>query len=366
MTYRILSRTSRTTARLGFALIGLVLAATAARTEVIEQILVKVNGEILTKTDLETRQVQALRARGQSIDLTTDKGSSELRKALNEITPGLLVSSVDEMLMVQRGKELGYKLSDEQFKRVLDSLKTQNKIENDEQLQAALKQEGMTMVELRRNMERQMLYSNVQQVEVFARVAVTEEEARKYYDAHTTEFTTPSSVMLREILVAVPTDARGVNAAADEAAKSRGEQIRARVAGGESFEKVAAEVSDSASKANGGLLGPLNMTDLSADFRKLIEGLKPGEMTQVVRTPRGYQVLKLESSTQAQVLPFEQAREQISEKVFTDKRRDEFQKYITKLRSQAIIEWKNDEVKTAYQEGLAQQAKEAAPAPPAL
>ena len=153
--------------------------------------------------------------------MAAEKGSAELRKALNEITPGLLVSSVDEMLMVQRGKELGYKLTEEQFKRVLDNLKTQNKIETDEQLQAALKQENMTMVDLRRNMERQMLYSNVQQVEVFSRVAVTDEEAHKYYDAHVAEFTTPSSVMLREILVAVPADPRGVNAAGDDTAKSQ-------------------------------------------------------------------------------------------------------------------------------------------------
>jgi peptidyl-prolyl cis-trans isomerase SurA len=349
---------------LALGAMAVLLAAPAARSEVIEQVLVKVNGEILTKTELETRQVQALRASGKSADLTGDKGSEELRKALNEITPGLLVSSIDEMLLVQRGKELGYKLSEEQFKRVLDNLKTQNKIETDEQLQAALKQENMTMADLRRNMERQMLYSNVQQVEVFSRVAVTDDEARKYYDDHKAEFTTPAAVMLREILVAVPTDARGINAAADEAAKTKADQIRARVAAGEAFEKVAAEVSDAASKANGGLLGPLNVSDLSEDFRKLIEGLKPGEMTPAVRTPRGFQILRLESGTQAQILPFEQAREQISERVFTDKRRAEFQKYITRLRSQAIIEWKNEDVKKAYQEGVAQQAKEVA-APPA-
>jgi peptidyl-prolyl cis-trans isomerase SurA len=347
------------------ALAGLVLTATAARSEIIEQVLVKVNGEILTKSDLETRQVQALRAKGQNIDLATEKGNLELRKALNEITPGLLVSSIDEMLLVQRGKELGYKLSDDQFKRVLDNLKTQNKIETDEQLQAALKQEGMTMTDLRRNMERQMLYSNVQQVEVFSRVAVTDDEAHKYYDAHMNEFTTPSSIMLREILVTVPADPRGVNAAGDEAAKAKAEQIRARVAGGEPFARVAAEVSDAASKANGGLLGPLNASELSADFRKLIEGLKAGQITPVVRTQRGYQILQLESATQAQVLPFDQAREQISERVVTDKRRDEFQKYITKLRAQAIIEWKSEDVKKAYQEGLAEQAKELAVAPPA-
>lgn len=361
MTYRITKRTGF----FALALSGVLLGSTVARSEIIEQILVKVNGEILTKTDLETRQVQALRAKGQNIDLATEKGNAELRKALNEITPGLLVSSVDEMLLVQRGKELGYKLSDEQFKRVLDNLKTQNKIENDEQLQAALKQEGMTMADLRRNMERQMLYSNVQQVEVFGRVAVTEEEARKYYEAHVNEFTTPSSIMLREILVAVPADPRGVNAAADEGAKRKAEEIRARISRGEAFEKVAADASDAASKANGGLLGPLNSNELSPDFRKVVEGLKAGEMTQVIRTQRGYQILRLESATQAQTQPFEQAREQISERVVTDKRRDEFQKYITKLRAQAIIEWKSEDVKKAYQEGLAEQAKETAAAPTA-
>jgi parvulin-like peptidyl-prolyl isomerase len=215
----------------------------------------------------------------------------------------------------------------------------------------------MTMVDLRRNLERQMIATRVQQAEVFGRVAVTEDEARKYYDQHVSEFTTPSSVMLREILVTVPTDSRGVNVAADEAARDKAAQIRQRVLGGEPFEKVAADSSDSASKANGGLIGPLNVNDLSADFRKLVEDLKVGGVSTVVRTQRGYQILKLESSTPTQVLTFDQARDQISERVVTDKRRDEFQKYLAKLRTQAIIDWKNADVKKAYEEGLAAQAK---------
>src|SRR4249920_617901 len=186
-----------------------------ARSEILEQVLVKVNGEIFTKSDLETRQVQEIRQRNKQIDLNTEQGNAELRKAIAEVTPSLLVSVVDEMLVVQRGKELGYKLSDEQFKSVLDNLKTQNKIENEEQLLAALKQENMTLADLRRNLERQMIATRVQQAEIFGRVAVTEDEARKYYDQHVNEFTTPSSVMLREILVTVPTDTRGVNVGVD-------------------------------------------------------------------------------------------------------------------------------------------------------
>ena len=61
------------------------------------------------------------------------------------------------MLLVQRGKELGYTLSDEQFKSVVDNIKKENKIETDEQFQAALKQENMTLADLRRKLERQMI-----------------------------------------------------------------------------------------------------------------------------------------------------------------------------------------------------------------
>src|SRR6478735_8010308 len=185
----------------------LVLAAVAVpRGEIIEQILVKVNGEIFTKSDLEQRQVAALRQKGQAIDLKSDPNNVQLRKALDDITPQLIVDAVDEMLIVQRGKELGYKLSDEQFKSVVDNIRKENKIENDEQFQAALKSENMTMADLRRNLERSMIAQKVQQNEVISKIGVTDEEAKKYYDAHLKEFTTSPTVTLREILVAIPGD----------------------------------------------------------------------------------------------------------------------------------------------------------------
>src|SRR3954464_3832765 len=296
MTYRNLVRAA------GVAAVMTIVLTPIARSEILEQVLAKVNGEIFTKTDLETRQVTEIRQRGKQIDLSTAAGNEELRKAIADVTPGLLVGVVDEMLIIQRGKELGYRVSEEQFKQILDNLKTQNKIENDEQLVAALKQENMTMSDLRRNLERTVIAQRVQQAEVFGRVAVTEDEARKYYDTHMTEFTTPASVMLREILVSVPSDARGVNAAAEEAAKTKAEEIRRRAAGGEAFDKLAGELSDSASKANGGLIGPLKVDEIGADFRKTIEALKPGDMTPVIRTQRGYQILRLESATPTKVL----------------------------------------------------------------
>jgi peptidyl-prolyl cis-trans isomerase SurA len=336
---------------------ALVLAAciasgAAVGAEVIEQIIVKVNGEIMTKTELENRQVATLRQMGQQVGLRPDSTDAQLKQMLDQVTPQLLVNAIDEMLMVQRGRELGYRMADDQFQNVLDSIKKDNKIETDEQFQAALKSENMTLADLRRSLERQMIVSRVQQNEVMSRIAVDDEEARKYYDAHLSEFTSARTITLREIFVNVPGDGQTINVGRDEEAREKINQLRQRALGGESFEKLATEFSDAPSKANGGQIGPLNVADLSPDVQKLLEPMKQGDITEPLRSQRGYQLLKLEVASAAEVKSFEEAREDISNRVFTDKRREEFEKYLQKLRAQAIIEWKNDDVKKAYDQGL--------------
>jgi parvulin-like peptidyl-prolyl isomerase len=199
-----------------------------------------------------------------------------------------------------------------------------------------------------------MLVSRVQQSEVLGRVAVDDDELRRYYDEHRKEFTSPPSVTLREVFVAIPGDAANATVADDTAAREKAAGLRARALAGEDFEKMATELSDSPSKANGGLIGPLSLEDLSPEVRKIIEPMKPGDITQLLRGTRGYQILKLESSSAAEIKPFDQARDDISNKVFNAKRQAEFQKYLEKMRAQAIIEWKNADLKKAYDEGLRQ------------
>src|SRR6476469_3529956 len=137
------------------------LLTVIARAEIIEQVLVKVNGEIFTKTDLEARQVARLREQGQRIDLKTNAGNAQLQKLLDQITPQIMVDAINEILVVQRGKELGYKLGDEQFKSVVESIRKENKLDTDEQFLAALKQENVSLADLRKNVERNMIFSRV-------------------------------------------------------------------------------------------------------------------------------------------------------------------------------------------------------------
>ena len=326
-------------------------AGSAPSADIIEQILVKVNGEIITKTDLEHRQIAAIRQRPDAAALRSDDAA--LAKLLSEVTPAVIVDAVDELLLIQRGKELGYTMGDEQFQSILENIRKENKLDTDEAFLAALKQEGMTLSDLRKSLEKQMLMSRVTQNQVMSKVGITEEEARKYHASHLKDFTTPGTVTIREILVRVATDSKGVNVGADEDAKAKAEAARKRVLAGEAFEQVAAEVSSSASRANGGLVGPLNINELTPGFKQMLDGMKVGDVSEVIRGQGGYQVVKLDNRTDDKVMTAEEARDKIADALYEEKRVGELKRYLAKLRAQAIIEWKNDEIRKAWETRMA-------------
>jgi parvulin-like peptidyl-prolyl isomerase len=347
-------------------LAGLVLAfllAAPLGAEIFEQVLVKVNGEIITKSEFEQRQVAELRNRPELGNVSPS--SPQLRNAINEITPDLILSAVDELLLIQRGKELGYVMGDEQFNNILSGIKKQNNLEDEQKFQAALKQEGLTLADLRRNLEKSMLVTQVQRAEVNDKISVNDEEARAYYTAHPRDFTTPAELTLRELLVEVPANDRGINVAQDDEAKAKAEDLRKRLTSGEPFARLAAEFSASGSKANGGLIGPINHDELDPRLQKILDGMQVGDVSEPLRTQRGYQLLKIESRTETRVKTFEQARGEISNRVAEQKRQVELLKYLDQLREQATVSWRNDDLKKAYEQALEKRRKQqASGAPP--
>ena len=350
----------------GTVALGLLLVATAGHAQpsdavspptVIERVLVKVNGQIITQTDLESRQISEIRSRG-----VQPQNNAELANLIREITPGVIASAVDELLLVQRGRDLGYQLSDEQFEEIITNLKAENQFESDEEFEQALREsEGLTITELRRVMEHQMLVNQIQQVEILSRVAITDVEAREYYDTHLEEFTEPGTATLREILIAVPEDADGVNVSAADEARVVAETTVARLRAGEDFAAVAAEVSDSPSKSTGGLIGPLLVADYSETIQALIASLDVGGVADPIRAPQGYQVVMLEDRTDDLVYPFEEVRADISNNVFNDRRLEEYADYLENLRTEAIVEWKNEELRQLYEAFRADPANVGAP-----
>lgn len=329
--------------------------------EVIEQVLVKVNGDIITKTDLERRQIAALRDRVKGrVDAESLKSDAELQKALLEITGPILVNTIDEMLLVQLGKEKGYSLRDEQFRDWLANLRKEQGLQDEAKFQAALRQEGYTIDDLRKNVERSFLVQRVQQDEIGSKLSITEEEARQYYLAHKDEFAEVATVTLREIFIEIPTSNQkgeaGVSVGAADDAEKEAQAVRARLAKGEDFATVAAEASDSGSKANGGLIGPFPVSDLSDALKQMVQTMKPGDITQPLRTPKGFQILKLETIKPAATQPFEAVRDLVADRVSEARQESEVRKFLTRVRGQALIEWKNADLKKLYDQAIAAAA----------
>ena len=321
---------------------------------ILEQVLVKVNGEIFTKTELEAKQITALREQNRQVNNPADLRNDESLKALLlEVTPAVLVDAIDELLILQRGRELGFQPTAAQLTDAADRIKKQNNITSDAQFRAALTQEGMSFEEFEKNLEKQYILARVQQQEIMPRVQLTDEESKEYYRTHTKEFEKPATITIRDIFISVPTTPAGVSVGVEEEMAKKAADIRARAIAGEDFVKLVNEFSESPSKANGGLIGPINVSELAPQVHALIDKMKVGDVSEPIRTPNGFQLLKLETRLDAAPEAFETVRDQIAEKVGSSRMDGEQKKYLDKLRAQAIIEWKNDDLKKMYEMKMA-------------
>ena len=333
--------------------LAVLFAGVSPSAEVIEQVLVKVNGEIITLTEFQKAQVAAVRELPNQGDLNR-LGNAELSKALAQVTPRLIVSMVDELILLQRAKELGLAVSDAQFNDVLASIKKDNKIESDELFEAALRSEGITLAQLRESLSKRMLVGQVQRREVGGRLEVTEAEERAYYDANPADFATTPSVTLRELVVNAELDPvkKAASVGALDDARAKAEEIRARSLKGEAFEKVAGELSDAPSKANGGLVGPISREELNEQLAKMVATMKVGDVTPVMNNSTGAHFFKLEASVDSTIMSFEAARGRIADRLGQEKFAAEVRKVMQRLRSQALIEWKSEDLRKAWEIGI--------------
>lgn len=347
--------------RLGAAcLLGAAIVAAPLEAQVIEQVLVNVNGDIITLSEFEDKQVEMLRERPELAKLPPN--SPQFLQAIAEITPLLILAAVDDLLWIQRAHEHGWSLTPERLDEIIMNVRRENNLQDEAAFKRTLQAEGLTIERLRQNIERSALIGQAQQAEVIEKISVDDTEIRAYYDANQKQFTKPAEITIREILVS--SGDKG-SSAADQQARASAEDARKRLLEGEPFPRLAAEVSSSATKSNGGLIGPLKTEDLDPALQKLFGAMKVGDITEVTQTSRGYQIFKLEVRTDAALVPLEDIRTDISRRVADSKRQTEMVKYLEKLRGQAKISWKHDELHKAYDRAVMQRLERAGLSKPA-
>jgi peptidyl-prolyl cis-trans isomerase SurA len=305
-------------------LVSLAAFALLARAEVIERVIVRVNGDIVSQSEFEARQVAAVQA--------ARIGPADIERFLRENNAKILQDAVDELLLVQRAQELGYKISAAYLRDVIDNIKKDNKIESDDELQRQLRREGMTLDDLKRNIERSILKSQVVQRELQPKVAVSEADLRAEYEARkATEFTRKATVQLQEIVL------KG-----DDKAQATDLVRRARE--GEDFAALAQKHSSGATRQNGGDLGQVSQGDLAPEVEKVAFALPAGGISDPVRTAEGWRILRVAERSESVVTPYEEAKADLQKRLSQARFAAHYDSYMEGLRKGALIDLRVREV----------------------
>lgn len=304
------------------------LGSAPARAEIVERIVAKVNGDIITLSEFEMRQIQE----AQAARVEPDRIGAFLR----DNNARILNEAIDDLLLYQRALETGLKLPPAALNQMIEDIKKEHKILSEEQFQEQLAREGMTVDELKRNMERSILRQQVMRRDLEPKVMVTDSEVRAEYDSHQERFAQPATVALREIFV------KGDDAAARAQAAGIVEKARA----GEDFAELARTQSAAASKASGGDLGKLAHGELNADLEKVAFSLPAGGVSDPIRSGDGFRVLKVEEKTEAKLTPFDEVKDALRRGLLERKMGKETTGYLAGLRQKATIDVRVREVAT--------------------
>jgi parvulin-like peptidyl-prolyl isomerase len=292
----------------------------------VERVVAKVNGDIVTLSEFQARQVAAVQAAG----LNTD---DRIERYLRENNARILQEAIDDLLLVQEAQEKGMRLRADYIKDIIDGIKKENNIASDDELQQQLRREGMSVDDLKRNIERSIMKRQLLSHELESKIAVTEDEVRADYEAHRADYDRPGNLHLQEIVVKTET---GSTSLANDLVR------RARA--GEDFSELARAYSAAPTRAAGGDLGRVSRGDLTPDIEKAALALPVGGVSDPLPTPEGFRILKMVEKTEPTQVPFEDVKAEIQKRLSSERTEREYEAYMEGLRKAAIIDIRVREV----------------------
>lgn len=303
----------------------------AADALVVEEIVAKVNGDIITRTEVERsrRQIEA--------DLRQQKLSgAQFDQAFKERNVNVLRDRVDELLLVQKGKELNINV-DSEVTRQLAEIQKQVKIADPDKFQQFVREQiGMPYEDYKSEMRNGMLRERVIRQEVGGQINVPRSEITKYYEDHKAEFIREERVFLAEIFLST----QGKDAAAAAAVEKKAKDLAARARKGEKFDELARDNSESQSAQNGGDLGGWKRGELSKEVEALVFDQERNFVTDPIQRPDGFLILKVMQKHQRGQASFEEVEQDIQNRLFMPRFQPKIREYLTQLREQAFLEIK--------------------------
>jgi peptidyl-prolyl cis-trans isomerase SurA len=341
--------------KLLFVLIAMACLPTFVVGQVVEEIIARVNSQIITRSEY-------MRSKDQLKDDVKQQDAANADKLYAEREKDVLRDLIDQQLLLEKGKDLGITGDTDLIKR-LDQMRKDMKLETMEELEKAATSQGISYEDFKQNMRNQIITQKVIGEEVGSHLSITKDEEQKFYEEHKSEMERPESIKLSEILIAPAKTAadkpaadksaggdnsqnqdaaseaekQAAQAAALAAAEAKANDLLKQIRAGASFEDIAKKYSEGPSAAQGGDLGGFKRGSLAKELEDKTFAMKSGEVTDVIRTKQGYVILKVTDHQMAGIPPLKDAEPKIQDALYYQKLQPALRAYLTKLREEAYI-----------------------------
>ena len=325
---------------------SLAVCAAADNVKVVEEIAAKVNGDIITRGELARKRLD-LEAEAKRQGLSGPR----LQQAVDEFAANALRDEIDSLLLVQKGKDLNINVDAEVTRRIAD-LQVQQKISDPDKFQAFIRDNtGMGYEDFKLRMKNEMMTQRVIGQEVARNVIVPEADAQKYYDEHKSDYMRKESqVFLSQIVIST----EGKTPAQVAVAEKKAADLAARAKKGEKFSELARDNSDDIETAKtGGQVGPMTKGLMDKPIEDLVFNAKKGFVSDPIRRPTSFLILKVDERIEAGQAPFEEVKAEIQDRLTQTKMEPKVRVFLTSLREDAFLE-----IKEGYIDSGAAPAKD--------
>lgn len=273
-----------------------------------EHVLAQVNEEQITVKEFD-REFK---------ELILEPGRETKGKSLRDLKEAYLDQMIERKILIQEARRLGIKISQEDLNQAIFEIK---KDYPGEGFGEKLGLKGTTLEEWKVRLEEKLLAEKMIRSSIQYPREIDEKEALQYYETHRSLFQLDQKVRVRQIFVADGEEAI---------------QILKRLKKGEKFEKIAMEKSLGPERVNGGDLGYFSRGERPAEF-DLVFSMGVGNISEVIKSPYGYHIFKLEEKIEPREIPFEEAKSGIVQKLMQKKGEEEYQRWLKGLKGKTKV-----------------------------
>jgi peptidyl-prolyl cis-trans isomerase SurA len=307
-----------------------VVKANPENGKVVEEIIARVNNEIITRSEYDKALTQTEEDTRQ--DCKGKCTPEQLESEIESRKKAALRDLIDQSLLAQRGKDLGISVETDVVKQ-LDQIRIQNNLKDMDELEKAVSGQGINWEDFKSNIRNHILTQKVVSQEVGSHISISESDSQKFYDQHKSEFIRPEQVALREIIV----NTEGKKESELPDLKKKAETALKRVKDGEDFGEIAKRFSDGSTKDQGGFIGTFKRGELAKQLEDVVFKMKRNELTDVIETRQGYLIFQVLEHYDEGQQSFDKVQEEIKEHLYNEKLEPAVREYLKTLREESYV-----------------------------